>query len=228
MSSRFIPPKDGSISSTACTISTASRARMQSGTAPTPPNSLKRRALPSMTGKPASGPISDAILLAFFDRRHVAIAGVVDEHIDAAENPFGFGHDAPDLVSAGHVESESLRFRFIADDQIGDFVRIARRSDDTTPAPERRAGELSAQPTRAASDHPNGRVIHSVGHSTLAPPKSSPPQFRFGPQAQSRPLSNGAFMPFQEATHIDANHVAAPTPPQSAARAAIKSIGHRS
>src|SRR5208282_1357353 len=129
MSSRFIPPKDGSISSTACTISTASRARMQSGTAPTPPNSLKRRALPSMTGKPASGPISDAILLAFFDRRHVAIAGVVDEHIDAAENPFGFGHGAPDLVSAGHVESESLRFRFIADDQIGDFVRIARRSD---------------------------------------------------------------------------------------------------
>lgn len=48
----------GSIISTTRTMSPGSRARTQSGTASTPPNSLKRRAFPSITGRPASGPIS--------------------------------------------------------------------------------------------------------------------------------------------------------------------------
>ena len=58
MSSRLMPPKPGAIASTAATISSGSFVVRQIGHASTPPNSLKRSALPSITGIAASGPMS--------------------------------------------------------------------------------------------------------------------------------------------------------------------------
>ena len=58
ISSRFTPPKLPARRRTVCTISSTSLLRTQSGIASTSPNSLNRTHLPSITGIPASGPIS--------------------------------------------------------------------------------------------------------------------------------------------------------------------------
>ena len=58
MSSRLIPPNTGAIAVTVRTISSTSFVARQTGQASTPPNSLKRTALPSMTGSAPSGPMS--------------------------------------------------------------------------------------------------------------------------------------------------------------------------
>jgi hypothetical protein len=58
MSSRLMPPKEGASRATVSTISSTSRQSSATGTASTPPNSLKRIALPSITGSEAAGPMS--------------------------------------------------------------------------------------------------------------------------------------------------------------------------
>ena len=58
MSSRFTPPKEPASSATVLTISSTFWLLMHSGMASTPPKALKRTHLPSITGMPASGPMS--------------------------------------------------------------------------------------------------------------------------------------------------------------------------
>ena len=58
MSSRFTPPKEPEISQIVRTISSTSLLLMQRGKASTPPKLLNSTHLPSMTGMPASGPMS--------------------------------------------------------------------------------------------------------------------------------------------------------------------------
>ena len=58
MSSRFIPPNVGAICLQNSIIFLGSFVSMQSGTASTPANFLKRTHFPSITGSPAAGPMS--------------------------------------------------------------------------------------------------------------------------------------------------------------------------
>ena len=58
MSSKFTPPKEPASRATVLTISSTFLLLTQRGMASTPPNSLNRTHLPSMTGIPASGPMS--------------------------------------------------------------------------------------------------------------------------------------------------------------------------
>ena len=58
ISSRLTPPKLPARRDTVSTILSTSFERMQRGIASTPPNSLKSTHFPSITGIPASGPIS--------------------------------------------------------------------------------------------------------------------------------------------------------------------------
>ena len=58
MSSKFTPPKEPARSAIQFTISSTSLLLTQRGIASTPPNSLNSTHLPSITGIPASGPIS--------------------------------------------------------------------------------------------------------------------------------------------------------------------------
>ncbi|OHD21424.1 MAG: hypothetical protein A2064_09195 [Spirochaetes bacterium GWB1_66_5] len=58
MSSRLMPPKEGLSSSTVRISSSGSRVSSTIGTASTPPRYLYSRALPSITGSPAAGPMS--------------------------------------------------------------------------------------------------------------------------------------------------------------------------
>ncbi len=53
-----MPPKEPEIRYTVRTISSTSLLRMQMGKASTPPKALNRAHLPSITGMPASGPMS--------------------------------------------------------------------------------------------------------------------------------------------------------------------------
>jgi hypothetical protein len=58
MSSRLMPPKVGATARQKATSSSASWLSRQIGKASTPPNSLKRIALPSITGMAAAAPMS--------------------------------------------------------------------------------------------------------------------------------------------------------------------------
>ena len=58
ISSKLIPPNVGEIYLTVLIISLGSLVSKQIGKASTPPNSLNKMDLPSITGKAASGPIS--------------------------------------------------------------------------------------------------------------------------------------------------------------------------
>ena len=58
MSSRLTPPKEPASRATVLTISSTSLLRTQRGMASTPPKALNSTHLPSMTGMPASGPMS--------------------------------------------------------------------------------------------------------------------------------------------------------------------------
>ncbi len=58
MSSRLTPPKEGCRNLTVSMIFSGSFVPRQIGYASTPPRYLNRRDLPSMTGMPASGPMS--------------------------------------------------------------------------------------------------------------------------------------------------------------------------
>ena len=58
MSSRLMPPNDGAMAATASTIASTSLVDSTIGTADSPPNSLNRQALPSITGSEAAGPMS--------------------------------------------------------------------------------------------------------------------------------------------------------------------------
>ena len=58
MSSRLMPPNVGAMRMTVSMISCGSDTSRHTGNASTPANSLNRRALPSMTGMAAVGPMS--------------------------------------------------------------------------------------------------------------------------------------------------------------------------
>ncbi len=58
MSSRLMPPNTGASSRTAWMTSSGSWVSRQMGKASTPPNSLNRMALPSITGWEAAAPMS--------------------------------------------------------------------------------------------------------------------------------------------------------------------------
>ena len=58
MSSRLMPPKEPAIISMVWTISSTSLERTQSGKASIPAKAWNRAHLPSITGMPASGPMS--------------------------------------------------------------------------------------------------------------------------------------------------------------------------
>ena len=102
MSSRLMPPNPGAIAATVRTISSGSVVARQIGHASTPPNSLKRIALPSITGSAACRPDvaepehrgavgddRDAVLL---DRQVPDLLGVVGDRAADARDARGVGH----------------------------------------------------------------------------------------------------------------------------------------
>ena len=106
-------------------------------------------------------------VVAFFDSREIAVAGVVDEDVDAAEPSFGRLDRSVDLILLVDVERKRKAVLGVARDNVVDLGLVARRHDDTVAALEENDGELPTESGRAAGDEPNGFGM-GVRHGGLA------------------------------------------------------------
>ena len=71
--------------------------------------------------------LGDVVVLTFFHRGPVAVAGVVDEHVDASEPVRGLLHGGRDLGVVRHVERYSERGLGVGLDQVLDLRRHRAR-----------------------------------------------------------------------------------------------------
>jgi hypothetical protein len=85
------------------------------------------------------------LLLSFLHRSQIAIAGIVDEHVDTSERALGFADGMFNLIWLRHIQSEHLRPFFMPDDEIVKPLRIARRCHYTKPMRQCRADKLPAE-----------------------------------------------------------------------------------
>ena len=108
----------------------------------------------------------DVGVVAFLDRREIAIAGVVDEDVDAAEAPPGGLDGGFDLGLLLDVEFERQRPLAVVADEIVDLRLVARGDHDAIAALEQDLRQLPAEAGRAAGNEPNG-FGRSVRHNGL-------------------------------------------------------------
>jgi antitoxin VapB len=106
-------------------------------------------------------------VVAFFDGREIAVAGVVDEDVDAAEAGLGRLDRCVDLILLVNIERERKAILIMTGDNVFDLRLVARRHDDTTATLEQDDGELPTESGRAAGDEPNGFGM-GVRHDGLA------------------------------------------------------------
>ena len=119
---------------------------------------------------------TDLGLVALLDARLVAVARVVDQHVDAPEATFGRLHGIGDLPRASDIQLERQGVLRVAACQVGHPGPIAR-GDSGTPSPrEHGTRQFLAQAARAAADEPDRAVgfahledseIQSVGCQAL-------------------------------------------------------------
>lgn len=113
---------------------------------------------------------ADLTLIAPFDRALIAVARIVDEHVDRAELFVRLRHGGLDLRGVGHVQRHAQQ----AFARIGREVvkrRLVARSGDATPAAfEHSKHQFAAEAGRAAGDEPDGGCVPGcIGHcSSLA------------------------------------------------------------
>ena len=107
------------------------------------------------------------------DGRLVAVTGVVDEHVDAAESCLRFIHRCGDLRPVGHVEIKRQRPVPGSGHQAG-HARLVAGGDHGAPAAfEHQAGQFAAETGGAAGDQPYGIALvqhreGSMGKGTVA------------------------------------------------------------
>ena len=75
-------------------------------------------------------------VVAFLNRREIAVASVVDEDIDTAEASLGRFDRGVDLTLLVDVERERKAIPWVAGDNVLDFGLVARRGDDAVAALE--------------------------------------------------------------------------------------------
>ena len=125
-------------------------------------------------------------LLAFFYGRLIAVAGVVDQHIDASEFRFGGGDSRGDLRRIRHVEIECQRAVAGSFDQ-GSEPCLVARSDHCAPAArEHECGEFMAEAGGASSDEPDGGIFRKGCHSMSFNAGFAPQLPRVGWNADAR------------------------------------------
>ena len=85
----------------------------------------------------------------------VGVAGVVDEHVDAAERVDCLGDCARGLFRLRHVERHRADAIAVRVDQRAEIAGLAGRRDDAVPRGERGLDERTAETARAAGDEPD-------------------------------------------------------------------------
>jgi antitoxin VapB len=106
-------------------------------------------------------------VVAFLDGREIAVAGIVDEDVDAAKPRFGRLDRGLDLILLVDVERERKAILIMTGDNVFDLGLIARGHDDAVAALKEDDGELPTESGRAAGDEPN-RFGMGVRHDGLA------------------------------------------------------------
>jgi hypothetical protein len=101
---------------------------------------------------------ADVGVVAFFDGGAVAVAGVVDQHIDAAEPLFCLLHSGGDLFGTGDVKRKGEHTFGRALGQVGDSRDVAGGDDGVVAFANDGFGEGTAESGRAAGDEPCGHV----------------------------------------------------------------------
>ncbi len=108
----------------------------------------------------------DVLVLAFLDRGQIAVAGVVDEHVHAAEAGLGRRDRRRDLARIGHVELDRKRRLAVRGREVGDVVALSRGDDDTVARGECLLGKRTAEPLGTAGDEPDC-VFRDHGPSSI-------------------------------------------------------------
>ena len=100
----------------------------------------------------------DVDVVALFDCCAVAIAGVVDQHVDTAEPLLGLLHGGRDLLGFGDVERGRENPIGCGVGQVGHPCDVARGDDGVVAGADHGIGERAAESGRAAGDEPGGHV----------------------------------------------------------------------
>ena len=130
-------------------------------------------------------------VVAFLDRGEIAVAGVIDEDVDAAEASLGGFDRGVDLILLVDVESEHEAVLLVPGDNVGDLRLVARRGDDAIAALEKDDCKLTAEPSRAAGDEPD-RFGMGVRHHSLARWEEGKTQLLHNPLRQGNGRHIGA------------------------------------
>jgi len=99
---------------------------------------------------------ADVGVVAFLYRGAVTVAGVVDQHVDAAEPIVGLLHSGGDLFGIGDVEPDGEHPVGHGVSQVGDARGIACGDDGVVAGADDGFGQGAAEPGRAAGDEPGG------------------------------------------------------------------------
>jgi hypothetical protein len=99
---------------------------------------------------------ADVGVVAFFDGAAVAVTGVVDQHVDAAEPLLGLLHSGGDLIGIGDVERDREHAIRRGVGEVGYSRDVASRDDGVVACADDRFGEGAAESGRAAGDEPGG------------------------------------------------------------------------
>ena len=107
---------------------------------------------------------ADFGVLAFLDRRQIAVAGIVHQHVDARRTSPRRLDRGRDLRRLVHVQGQGEAGFGIRGDEIGDFCRVAGGDDHPIAGFEQGFRQFAAESGRAAGDEPDrpGNVRHGA------------------------------------------------------------------
>jgi hypothetical protein len=104
---------------------------------------------------------ADVGVVTFLHGGSVAVAGVVDQHIDATELRLGLPDSVSDLGGVGDVEGQWENAVGVVSRQVGDLVDVACGDSRVVTCGDHRLGQGATQSGGASGDEPSGHVIVS-------------------------------------------------------------------
>ena len=104
---------------------------------------------------------TDLGVLALLDGGEVTDAGIVHQHIDAAEPGLRRVHRRRDLRRVGHIQLQHQRI--FHGGELAERVGVARRHDNVAAGGQELLGKLPSEAGRAAGDEPDRLAVDGVG-----------------------------------------------------------------
>lgn len=118
--------------------------------------------------------LAHGVVYPLFDSGEIAIAGVVDGHIDSPELPHRFIGGIANLGITGHVERRNERTFMMIFCNVGYLFWIACRNHGPSAAFEHEPGTFATKPSRKTGDQPNGIGWMASGREAFADSTLSP------------------------------------------------------